>query len=233
MFTSSKALVIPEGNVVRIECDGVVLWNARRIPSIYQEVEWVAVNADVKAYIDLSFAFDTQATIEMSTYATEHVNTYIFGAVENDGILRCCLSLPYSNTTGTGSLYGSDGNQFIGISNVPYSPNTEEHYIFEYKKGALRVENKAHNYNYTYTLQAEYTMTSNLYLFAQNYNGSPRFGGLRRVGYFRYYDKNSELICDLVPCYRKSDGVIGMYDVVRNIFLTNVGSGTFIKGADV
>ena len=33
--------------------------------------------------------------------------------------------------------------------------------------------------------------------------------------------------------YRKSDKVIGLYDVVNGVFYTNAGSGTFTKGADV
>jgi hypothetical protein len=76
-------------------------------------------------------------------------------------------------------------------------------------------------------------MTAELYLFAQNYNGSPRFGDERRISYFQYTDKTGTLVCDLIPCYRKSDGVIGMYDLVRGLFLTNAGSGSFTKGANV
>lgn len=38
---------------------------------------------------------------------------------------------------------------------------------------------------------------------------------------------------DLIPCYRKSDGVIGMFDLITEAFLTNEGSGSFTKGADV
>ena len=38
---------------------------------------------------------------------------------------------------------------------------------------------------------------------------------------------------NLVPCYRKSDGEIGMYDTVSKTFYTNAGKGTFLKGADV
>jgi hypothetical protein len=34
----------------------------------------------------------------------------------------------------------------------------------------------------------------------------------------------------LVPAQRKSDGVIGMYDVVTNVFVTNSGTGEFIGG---
>ena len=41
------------------------------------------------------------------------------------------------------------------------------------------------------------------------------------------------LIADFVPCYRKSDGEIGMYDIANNAFYTNDGTGVFEKGADV
>lgn len=45
--------------------------------------------------------------------------------------------------------------------------------------------------------------------------------------------KNTELYCDLVPCYRKADGVIGLFDTKHFGFLTNAGTGTFLKGGDV
>lgn len=38
---------------------------------------------------------------------------------------------------------------------------------------------------------------------------------------------------DLVPCYRKADDVIGFYDIVNDVFYTNAGTGTFVKGPDV
>ena len=51
--------------------------------------------------------------------------------------------------------------------------------------------------------------------------------------YSFYIKNNDELVCDLVPCRRNSDNVLGMYDMVRNIFLTNVGTGEFIAGGIV
>ena len=36
-----------------------------------------------------------------------------------------------------------------------------------------------------------------------------------------------------IPCYRKSDNVIGLYDLVEGTFYTNSGTGTFTKGSDV
>ena len=45
--------------------------------------------------------------------------------------------------------------------------------------------------------------------------------------------KDDTIIADLVPCYRKADGEIGMYDIVSNTFFTNIGTGTFTKGGNV
>lgn len=38
---------------------------------------------------------------------------------------------------------------------------------------------------------------------------------------------------NFIPCYRKSDGAIGMYDTVNNYFYTNQGEGCFSKGNNV
>ena len=45
--------------------------------------------------------------------------------------------------------------------------------------------------------------------------------------------KNGTEIHHLVPCYRKSDDVIGFYDVITDTFYTNAGSGNFTKGGDL
>lgn len=45
--------------------------------------------------------------------------------------------------------------------------------------------------------------------------------------------RNGYKVVDLVPCYRKSDSVIGLFDLVRQVFYTNAGSGAFAKGPDV
>ena len=44
---------------------------------------------------------------------------------------------------------------------------------------------------------------------------------------------SGEKVIDAIPCYRKADLEIGMYDLVSKTFLTNAGTGDFTKGADV
>lgn len=69
-------------------------------------------------------------------------------------------------------------------------------------------------------------------LFARFRNNSPRLYAKVKLYAFRY-KRNNTLIRDLVPCYRKSDSEIGMYDRVNGTFYTNGGTGTFTKGSDV
>ena len=77
-----------------------------------------------------------------------------------------------------------------------------------------------------------FTSPVNLYLFALNDNGT-----LNELSAFKLYSckiwNNWALVRDFVPCYRKSDSVIWLYDLVNNQFYTNSWTGTFSKGNDV
>ena len=57
------------------------------------------------------------------------------------------------------------------------------------------------------------------------------------IGKFHYaeiYDTDgTTLLMNLIPCKRKSDNVVGMYDTVGGNFLTNAGTGDFIAGPEI
>lgn len=53
-----------------------------------------------------------------------------------------------------------------------------------------------------------------------------------RIYTYSIYNSNKMKI-KLIPCYRKSDGEIGLYDTINKKFYTNLGTGEFLKGADV
>ena len=71
------------------------------------------------------------------------------------------------------------------------------------------------------------------YLFALNNAGRAVAisQDTRIYGYSVQY--GDELLQSFIPCYRKSDGEIGMYDIVTRTFFQNAGTGTLAKGADV
>jgi hypothetical protein len=77
------------------------------------------------------------------------------------------------------------------------------------------------------------TTIGNLYLCA--YANSPGNGDWSMNGLlyeFKLYN-NGELVENFVPCYRVSDGVIGLYDIILGNFYTNQGTGTIAKGRDI
>ena len=45
--------------------------------------------------------------------------------------------------------------------------------------------------------------------------------------------RNDVKLSELIPCYRKADNVVGMYDIIHDTFYTNEGTGTFTKGGNV
>lgn len=45
--------------------------------------------------------------------------------------------------------------------------------------------------------------------------------------------KDEILVSDCIPCVRNSDNVAGVYDVIREQFITNVGSGVFAVGSNM
>lgn len=76
---------------------------------------------------------------------------------------------------------------------------------------------------------ANFQCSGNLYLFALNNNGSAaNVNGNKRIYSCQIYD-NGTLTRNFVPCKNPS-GVVGMYDMVNNVFYQNSGTGTFTAG---
>ena len=69
----------------------------------------------------------------------------------------------------------------------------------------------------------------NMYIF--NFNPLDSRHSKAKLYYFKIYVEDV-LVRDFIPCYRNSDNVVGMYDLVSNTFFVNQGTGTFTKGSD-
>lgn len=54
-----------------------------------------------------------------------------------------------------------------------------------------------------------------------------------RMHSVKIYDENNNLIHNLIPTERTSDGELGLYDTLTDKFYTNAGTGTFEKGSYV
>lgn len=222
-FSQVKAIKIPEGDVKKIMQGETVLWN--RLPAEYQAVEYVQSSGT--QYIKTGY-MPNQDTVVIATFAptvADASNGSVFGARRAYGSVeyRLHLPTPYEDHNYISSFFGDqiygyqDGNYYDwevgGVYTAKFGKSV-------YIDGVLQ-----HTFD-----NATFTSQYALYLFAFNTSGTAS-GGKNRIYSCQIFD-NGTLVRDFIPCYRKSDSVIGMYDIVNDVFYTNSGTGTFTKGAD-
>lgn len=102
-------------------------------------------------------------------------------------------------------------------------------YIIEQKDGYLSCNGQSAEI----TTTATGTLPCGLFARIDNAAGTS-LNNLATTRIYGFAAENSGgAICDMVPCYRKSDNEPGMYDLVREAFYTNVGTGAFTLGPNV
>ena len=71
-------------------------------------------------------------------------------------------------------------------------------------------------------------------LFRCGVGSSYTYSNIKLKSFYVYETEDeTALLRNFVPAKRNSDSVIGLYDLVNDVFYTNVGTGEFIAGAEV
>lgn len=215
-FSQVKAITIPEGNVYRILSGSTVLWKKTRLPDEYQRVEYIESNGT--QYIDTGIANTRYITAHLDMQFTEYSSSSMIIIALGTGAGRW-FGKGSSNTYSAGNDAVSDIDALLRKEiDVTFTNSTISFTV----DGVTYSKSTTSSKSIGYILFAGRSASSNV----ANYYASAKL-------YEATIQENGETIRDFVPCYRKSDGVIGMYDLVSATFFTNSGSGTFSKGADV
>lgn len=196
-----------------------------RLPPEYQEVEYIENTGTQYIITDLLFPKELEnPKIEWGfmQIAVPSGDNMIFGYWSSGSIY-------YEVYNSTTLSYASIGkNHYDRISN---SNLTKDMFI----AGVMTKETMYLN-EYSYATNAEDTIDQSIRpmaIFAWNSSSGRTYTNKgARIYYLRFFDGNTKM-ADYVPCYRKSDGEIGMYDTVTKTFYTNSGTDTFLKGADI
>lgn len=234
ILANVKSIQIPEGNVKRISKNGNILWKADEggeiLPSAYKRVEYIESTGT--QWIDTGIIPNETTEFELMVYSNNEFNTSsgfrnIFGSnnSSNGNMLSYQLSTygTYSASTGGGQFQ----NNKTKVSGLGMSKQTIM-IISYHNKVFYGGNNITKNVN-----AAAYTGATSIYLFSNHpSNGATPKGGNHRIYYFKLYNQGS-VVRDFIPCYRKRDDEIGLYDLVEGVFYTNKGTGLFTKGADV
>lgn len=203
-----------------------------RLPSEYQEVEYIATGGSGNQYIATDILGQKDLIIEsdqMPTYVDgDH---YIFGwqgELYSGGTALQYLCHGGSFNTNYEGAYGS----YFLVSNKIHN-NIRYHVVSDFTSGNAKVYlDGSQIWSSTVVIPDFETERKFLLFSGMNRTGDP-------VYYWKGYlysfcvKKQQRTIADFIPCYRKSDGEIGMFDLVLQKFYTNEGTGVFLKGSDV
>ena len=228
---SPKEIKYNGNDVKKIIYNGVQVWK-KRLPHEYQEVEYIQSDGD--QYLNLLRVPNMNDIFEqkfMTLNTTRAVRPW-YGSMPNSSKTTPRISMGISSV---GIFVGA--NSTVGVSELNQDVHTV---IWQYKEDAYvtytlddEEEQTKRNTSGTSSYTPAVTLTS--YLFARHGNSGVQAtdGDGTRIYYHREYLADGTPQLDLVPCYRKSDGEIGMYDLINGTFFANLGTGTFDKGNDV
>lgn len=188
------------------------------LPAEYQQVEYIQSSGT--QYIDTWISANQYLSFEAdfaALWSTQDTN--LFGARSGSTTNRFWLTI-YNNL-----FHFMVGN--TGTWNVTLDTNRHKASVF------LDNWNFTSNFNWTTGSGSVWTsvyVDKNFLLFKIDYNSQASCP--MKLYSFKLYEWKSTLVRDFLPCYRKSDGVIWLYDVVNNQFYTNSWTWTFIKWPD-
>lgn len=198
------------------------------LPSGYQQVEYIESSGT--QYIDTGIIPNTNTKIEAKVLITQHASAdsydSLFGTIERTTTNVQTFDIQMSPTN---YFYFSSGEWGVDNISVASGINTEYNISFSVN-GQITVNGNS----YTLTSGWDNTNSLTLSIFALHYFYDYFYSNYSymKLYSFAIYDGNI-LVRNFIPCYRISDNVIGLYDLVNGAFYTNAGTGTFTKGSDV
>lgn len=214
------------GNIPNIDYESPVkvvngeyeIYSSRSLPNEYQEVEYIS-----------------------STSArTQYINLNRMTNKDNVTKFKIKTSIQWNSIISNAQYLGANGGSFLGIVNEKYSFGGASTNIDastnEFDNIEFEINYNTRNIQYSVNgVQNQGTRTNapidyKISIFGI-FNSSQEisFTCDCKIKYFIIYE-NDNVIFNLIPCYRKSDNTIGMYDLVNGVFYTNAGTGSFNKG---
>lgn len=226
-FSKVKSIIIPEGSVSKITISNNIVWK-KPDENPYTVLPYLVATDASRAWIDLGIPYQNGCRAE---YKITHKGTgNIFGVFYTTqrcrGYTEPSKAIFNVGTSASTTSYTQILNLVNGtdyIINVQAEPAAHS--------ALIKIGDNTDIYeNVPADWLAWDSSPYNMYLFAvHRQDTDARVWGTRVIHYFKYWDVNNNLLLDLIPVERKSDGVLGMFNKVNGQFLTNIADGTFYK----
>ncbi|MCI8443833.1 MAG: hypothetical protein HFJ37_01435 [Clostridia bacterium] len=192
------------------------------LPSQYQQVEYIASTGT--QYIDTKIPMSSINRINTKIQFTSFVSN------EHQGICGRYTS----NHSSFQILYNAQDEKIstIWLNQKLSIPKDLEIHEIELSNSKIRIDENSKQIDENLV-----TAMDSLYIFARRQDNSGDQIQQQQYSFIKMYEfdiyTNSKLAQRLIPCYRKSDNEVGMYDIINRRFYTNQGTGTFEKGNNV
>lgn len=195
-----------------------------RLPAIYQEVEYLENTGT--SYIQTAVTPNNIASGSISFQITATGSYIAIWGADGGGASN---SASYELSAGTSER----GFWYCGTRTTFSSFSTNTTYTVSWQTASGTQSYDVNGTTYSGTNTGTPSDSLAVALFGVNRSGSIANSSKSKIYSFVAYDANNAPVLELIPCYRKSDSVAGMWDRVSKTFLTNAGSGTFSVGGDV
>lgn len=226
--TIPKKIYIGNANGIAKEASAIYVGDSNNIARkvwpqndfIYQYVDYIVPYAQ-GAYINTNI-IPTENTIVFVYFTlVSATSTNFFGSESNS-------STQFGTSFSTRKPIVYFASTYTSLTAI--SINTK--YLLSFNNYTI---NYTHDFNIgsaTRTISSTFgTSTKPLILFGYN-KDKPTYTKNVKIHSFKILEKNV-LLRNYYPCYRTTDGEIGMYDEVSKTFFPNEGISYFIKGSDI
>lgn len=189
------------------------------LPEGYQEVEWIKSNGN--AYLNLTVTGQIADSVYFETDFQ-----YTNDTTGESAMLGCTAGFEVFASGSNYSLW-SPNSGTVNMS-TSFSRN-EWHNIkltLENNKATGTLDNIPFDLNFSYTKSASRVT---LFRYREDSESGTKYKYYGYMKFTKLYLGSKQF--ELIPCYRISDNVVGMYDRIGDVFYTNVGSsGIFTAG---
>lgn len=200
-----------------------------RLPSAYQEVEYIESTATssnnwqlLYTWVNISSNY-LQLQFKMNPTSLRYEGNYFYNSnwVWNS----------FERTELDGWGYFNTGNTVKLFKPIPMSTGVDYEFDVKYNNGVMTVNGSSQSYS------GSIAWNTGFIFFA--WRGNSDWSNLQscsaeKLYYLKIYTGSSfTLVRDYVPCYRKSDSVAWMYDLVNDVFYPSASSVPFVAWPEV
>lgn len=202
-----------------------------RLPAEYQEVEYI--KSTYQQYINTGVVISAGYGFEVTAMYDNETHPY------NDGTIRYICGTRQSYNQNRATIQTQ--NQFVYVetyyaTSIDVIPTDRHVYAISnngvFVDGSLKGSAMILGGGSTPFLIFNISNNGSAIPTSSTAGVDARFW-LGRVYNLKLFDNNAEKIHEYIPCYRKSDNKPGMYDIISNVFYTNLGADEFLVGPNI